>query len=264
MAEEKDIALLADNDIIVEIELQETPTVVIETTSTTTAEISGDSAIGIVVGTLPTLAKEKTLADGIASIEGKFDNIKVDLTPVAKEETLQTESQSIKDKIDSIEFPTTDLSSVAKEATLLAKVAELKDALNTIDFTAIEQAIQDVEDVTAREATLIQGVGDIIKAVENIDFSDLENSIAEVKNAVVNIDFSALAQEDTLTQGIQAVKDAIAAIPTTDLAPLEQAVANTAKEDSLLSAKEEIISALENSVQQYDSIIATQLDSIIG
>jgi imidazoleglycerol phosphate synthase glutamine amidotransferase subunit HisH len=121
------------------------------------------------------LAKEKTLADGISFIESKFDNIKVDLTPVAK------------------------------EATLLAKVAELKEALNTIDFTAIEQAIQNVEDVTAKEATLIQGVGDIIKAVENIDFTDLENSIAEVKDAVANIDLSPIAKEDTLTQGISSV-----------------------------------------------------------
>lgn len=195
MAEEKDIALLADNDIIVEIEVQEAPTVVIETTSTTTAEISGDSALGIVVGALPTLAKE---------------------------------------------------------ATLIAKVAELKEALNSIDFTAIEQAIQGVEDVTAKEATLIQGVEDIIKAVENIDFTDLENSIAEVKNAVANIDFSALAQENTLTQGIQAVKDAIAAIPATDLTPLEQAVAETTKEATLNSAKDEIIKAVNNAKPEID------------
>lgn len=177
MAEEKDIALLADNDIIVEIEVQEAPTVVIESPHTTTAEISGDSAIGFIAGTLPILAKEKTLADGISSIEGKFDNIKVDLTPVAK------------------------------EATLIAKVAELKEALNTIDFTAIEQAIQDVEDVTAKEATLIQGVGDIIKAVENINFTDLENSIAEVKDTVANIDLSALAKEETLTQVASKVEE---------------------------------------------------------
>ena len=97
----------------------------------------------------------------------------------------------------------------SKEATLIAKVAELKEALNTIDFTAIEQAIQGVEDVTAREATLIQGVTDIIKAVENIDFTDLENSIAEVKNAVANIDFSALAKEETLTQGISSVESKV-------------------------------------------------------
>lgn len=38
----------------------------------------------------------------------------------------------------------------------------------------------------------------------------------------------------------------------------------TAKEETLNSAKEEIISAVENSVQQYDSIIATQLEAIIG
>ena len=179
MAEEKDIALLADNDIIVEIEVQEAPTVVIDTTSTTTAEISGDSALGIVVGALPRLAKEKTLADGISSIEGKFDNIKVDLTPVAK------------------------------EATLIAKVAELKEALNSIDFTTIEQAIQGVENVTAREATLIQGVGDIIKAVENIDFTYLENSIAEVKNIT--------AKETSISQAVVDIINAINNIDLTKI-----------------------------------------------
>ena len=150
MEEEKDIALLADNDIIVEIEVQESPTVIVESPHTTTAEISGDSAIGFVVSALPTLAKE---------------------------------------------------------ATLIAKVAELKEALNSIDFTAIEQAIQGVEDVTAKEATLIQGVEDIIKAVENIDFTDLENSIAEVKKAVANIDLSPVAKEETLTQVASKVEE---------------------------------------------------------
>jgi hypothetical protein len=106
----------------------------------------------------------------------------------------------ILDAIKEVKGEITNIDSLAKEATLLAKVAELKEALNTIDFTSIEQAIQDVEDVTAREETLSQGVKDIIKAIKNIDFTDLENSIAEVKNAVANIDFSALAKEETLTQ----------------------------------------------------------------
>ncbi|MEE1518059.1 MAG: hypothetical protein UF228_10740 [Lachnospiraceae bacterium] len=52
-------------------------------------------------------------------------------------------------------------------------------------------------------------MADVIKAVENIDFTDLENSIAEVKNAVVNIDFSALAKEDTLTQGLSSVQSKV-------------------------------------------------------
>lgn len=94
MAEEKDIALLADNDIIVEIEVQEAPTVVIETNSTTTAEISGDSAIGVVVGTLPTLAKEKTLSQGISDLKNAVANI--DLSTVAKEGTL-LETKSLMD-----------------------------------------------------------------------------------------------------------------------------------------------------------------------
>jgi hypothetical protein len=311
MAEEKDIALLADNDIIVEIEVQEAPTVVVESPHTTTAEISGDSAIGFVVGTLPTLAKEKTLADGIASIEGKFENIKVDLTPVAKETTLTRESKSIKDKIDAI--PATDLSQVAKEttltqgiseiknsvasidfstlakeATLLAKVAELKDALNTIDFTSIEQAIQDVEDVTAREETLSQGVKDIIKAIKNIDFTDLENSIAEVKNAVANIDFSALAKEETLTKVQSKVEEVgnkidnikLPEIDTTELAKETTLNAMSSKLDNLNvevdltqvakqgnnadATNSAILEGINSIFDKFDGQYAVQLKDIIG
>lgn len=88
---------------------------------------------------------------------------------------------------------TIDLTPVAKEDTLLAKAEELKEAFNSIDFTAIQQAIQDVEDVTAKENTLIQGVEQIIKAVENIDFS-------------------ALAKESTLTQVASKVEEESLAI----------------------------------------------------
>jgi hypothetical protein len=115
------------------------------------------------------------------------------------------------------------------DVTLLAKVAELKEALNTIDFTAIEQAIQDVEDVTAKEATLIQGLGDIIKAVENIDFTDLETSIAEVKKAVVNIDFSALAKEYTLTKVQSKVEEVKEAVESIDLTSVESKVEEVGK-----------------------------------
>jgi hypothetical protein len=96
----------------VEIEVQEAPTVVIESPHTTTAEISGDSAIGFVVGTLPTLAKEKTLSDGIATISEKVDNI--DFTAIAKEETLSQGISEVKNAVANI-----DLSTVAKEGTLL-------------------------------------------------------------------------------------------------------------------------------------------------
>ena len=62
----------------------------------------------------------------------------------------------------------------------------------------------------------------IIEAVENIDFTDLENSIAEVKNAVVNIDFSAVAKEDTLNSAkeeiLTAVENAKPEIDTSELA----------------------------------------------
>lgn len=124
-------------------------------------------------------------------------------------ETPDIISFDTKEIVDGISKLESQIEKTSKESTLLTKFAELKEALNSIDFTAIEQAIQDVEDVTAKEATIIQGVGDIIKAVENIDFTHLENSIAEVKNAVANIDFSALAKEDTLTQGISSVESKV-------------------------------------------------------
>lgn len=127
----------------------------------------------------------------------------------------------ILDAIKEVKGEMANVDSLAKEATLIAKVAELKEALSTIDLTTIEQAIQNVEDVTAREATLIQGVGDIIKAVENIDFTDLENSIAEVKNAVANIDFSALAKQSTLLTESQVIQEAIQNI---DLSSVESKV----------------------------------------
>ena len=207
MAEEKDIALLADNDIIVEIEVQEAPTVVIESPHTTTAEISGDSALGIVVGALPTLAKE---------------------------------------------------------ATLLAKVAELKEALNTIDFTAIEQAIQDVEGVTAKEATLIQVVGDIIKAVENIDFTYLENSIAEVKNAVANIDFSSVESKvEEVGNKIDNIK--LPEIDTTELAKQGENIhaTNTAIYESLKSSSG-YVKMTSSEYDEYKAHIIEVTDNILN
>lgn len=187
-----------------------------------------DNAVSIIKTTLAEInatgAKEKTLTNGISSIKDKFNDIKIDLTPVAK------------------------------EATLLAKVAELKEALNTIDFTAIEQAIQDVEDVTAKEATLIQGVEDIIKAVENIDFTDLENSIAEVKDAVANIDFSALAKEETLLTESQAIQSAIQNI---DLSSIESKVEEVGSKIDNID-----LSAVENKVQEESAAIQGKIDNI--
>jgi hypothetical protein len=153
----------------------------------------------------------------------------------------------ILDAIKEVKGDVADIDSLAKEATLLAKIAELKEALNTIDFTAIEQAIQNVQNVTAREATLIQGVGDIIKAVENIDFTDLENSIAEVKDAVANIDFSALAKETTLTQGLSSVESKVE----------EEA-------DSIEAKIDEIVAAYNNGQEIIDQMVAIQLQTIIG
>lgn len=141
---------------------------------------------------------------------------------------------------------TLDLTSGAKEDTLIHGINELKEAFANIDLSSLE-------------TTLVSGLNEVKDAVSNIDFTDLENSIGEVKDAVANIDFSTLAKEDTLTQGIQAVKDAIDTIPATDLTQLEQAVAETAKDTTLNSAKDEIITAVNNAKPEIDtSAIAKQ------
>lgn len=168
-------------------------------------------------------------------------------------DTIIFDAKEITDGISKLE---SQIEKTSKEATLLANVAELKEALNTIDFTAIEQAIQGVEDVTAKETTLIQGIGDIIKAVENIDFTDLENSIAEVKNAVANIDFSALAKETTLADGIASIESKFDNI-SVDLTPV-------AKEATLLSESQTIQGKIDGISTTFDDIYAQQLASIIG
>ena len=121
----------------------------------------------------------------------------------------------------------------AKENTLLQGIADLKNAFANIDLSSLE-------------TTLVSGLNEVKDAVNNIDFTNLETAIGEVKDAVANIDFSALAQEATLTQGIQAVKDAIDAIPATDLTPV-------AKETTLNSAKEEILTAVDNAKPEIDT-----------
>ena len=107
----------------------------------------------------------------------------------------------------------------AKESTLLQGIADLKDAFANIDLSLLE-------------TTLVSGLNEVKDAVNNIDLTDLETAIGEVKDAVANIDFSALAQEATLTQGIQYLKDV------------------TAKENTLNSAKEEILTEVEKGAQE--------------
>lgn len=178
MAEEKDIALLADNDIIVEIEVQEAPTVVVESPSTTTAEISGDSAIGIVVSALPTLAKEKTLADGIASIEGKFDNIKVNLTPAAKEETLVAKSQAILSAIQNINL--TPIESKVDEG-----VSTLSTKIGNIDLSSVAKQGDNVHATNTAIYESLKSCSGYIR-MTNSEYDEFKAHIVEVTNNILN------------------------------------------------------------------------------
>ena len=83
----------------------------------------------------------------------------------------------------------------------------------------------------------------------------------ETQTKSVNVQVGNDAALGAVTQGVidlhKKVDDLANKQVDVDLTPV-------AKETTLNSAKEEILTAVENSVQQYDSIIATQLDSIIG
>ena len=214
-----------DDDVTLEVDAPDNIEITLEQQEVIEQEFSGDNAIGMITGYLPTLAKEKTLVEGISSILSQLGNLNVDV----------------------------DFTSLAKEATLLAKVAELKEALNTIDFTAIEQAIQSVESATAKETTLAQGVADVIAAINNINFTDLENSIAEVKNAVENIDFSSVESKvEEVGNKIDNIK--LPEIDTTELA----------KQGNNPDATNTKILEETLKVSDIDQLLAIQLQTIIG
>ena len=151
-----------------------------------------------------------------------------------------------------------DLNLLTKRKEITGAINELFSMVNGMDITIDLTPI-------AKEATLIQGVGDVIKAVKNIDFTVLENSIAEVKNAVVNIGFSALAKEDTLTQGLSSVESKVEevkqAVDNIDLSPIETKVDEGV---TTLSTKIDNIdlSAVENKVQEESAAIQNKLNNL--
>ena len=107
----------------------------------------------------------------------------------------------------------------------------------------LKQVVDNIDTTGAKENTLLQGIADLKNAFANIDLSSLETTLVsglnEVKDAVNNIDFT------NLETAIGEVKDAIDAIPATDLTPV-------AKETTLNSAKDEIITAIDNAKPEID------------
>lgn len=79
--------------------------------------------------------------------------------------------------------------------------------------------VNELRRTVAQENTLTDGIRTILNKVDNVDLSSVEQAIGEVKDAVENIEV--------------------------DLTPV-------AKEDSLLSAKEEILTAVENAKPEID------------
>lgn len=75
--------------------------------------------------------------------------------------------------------------------TIIFDAKEITDGISKLE-SQIEK--------TSKESTLTSGVNELKEAFANIDLSGVEQAIIDVKNAVTNIDFSALAKEETLTQ----------------------------------------------------------------
>ena len=126
----------------------------------------------------------------------------------------------ILDAIKDVKGDVANVDALAKEETLLAKVVELKAALNSIDFTTIEQAIKDVKGVAAKEGTLVEST----------------NAITSKINAVLS---RVSASEMTLIQGVGDILNAL------DNIDVDVDLTEVAKEATLNSAKEEILTAVE-------------------
>ena len=165
MAEDKDIAILADNDIIVEIEVQEAPVVVVETPNTTTAEISGDSALGIVVGTLPALAKEETLAQVTAKVDEVKEAVSnIDLSPI--ESKVEEESNAVQAAIQNIKLPEIDTTELAQESTLQEVSAKLDNLNVDVDLSLVAKQGENQE---ATNSAIYNAIGDVAAALTTID-----------------------------------------------------------------------------------------------
>ena len=126
----------------------------------------------------------------------------------------------ILDAIKDVKGDVANVDALAKEETLLVNVAELKAALNSIDFTTIEQAIKDVKGVAAKEGTLVEST----------------NAITSKINAVLS---RVSASEMTLIQGVGDILNAL------DNIDVDVDLTEVAKEATLNSAKEEILTAVE-------------------
>ena len=180
------------------------------------------------------------IADNVQDIKDSIGDIKLSPIEIGVED-IKKSLNEIKQAVSDIPQP--DLSEVAtgtklqevsiavstQEQVLQQKTAEIKEAVQNIDLSAVEDKVED--------AVVTLG-----QKIENIDTSHLaqESSlnaakaeiVEAVNNAKPNIDFSALAKEATLTQGIQYLKDV------------------TAKENTLNSAKEEILTEVEKGAQE--------------
>lgn len=89
-----------------------------------------------------------------------------------------------------------------------------------------------------------QKSGTPIKVTTDLDYNRVQSMIGE---AVGDIDFSALAKEETLTQGISSVENKV-----------EQ-------EADFIEAKiDEIVTAYNNGQEIIDQMVAIQLETIIG
>lgn len=104
------------------------PIVVKTQVKTTQVQIGTDAALGAVT-------------QGVIDLHKKVDDLSnkqvdVDLTPVAKEQTLTDGVNTLAGKIDNIKLPEVDLSAVAQESTLnilLEEIGDVKASFNTVN-----------------------------------------------------------------------------------------------------------------------------------
>ena len=98
MEAQEPIVTEVDNDVALDIDVPNDIEITLDQPEVISQELSGDSAVGMIAGSLNSLAKDSTIVEESEKLSTKIDNI--DLSSVEKK--VEEEADSIEAKIDEI------------------------------------------------------------------------------------------------------------------------------------------------------------------
>ena len=156
MEAQEPIVAEVDNDVALDIDVPNDIEITLDQPEVISQELSGDSAVGMIAGSLNLLAKDSTIAEESEKLSKKIDNI--DLSPVEKK------VEEVGSKIDNIKLPEIDTTELAKqgenqEATnskILEEVQKIPNLKNI--YSARFEKNDDGEDTYSMVLPIVAGV----------------------------------------------------------------------------------------------------------